>query len=270
HLIPVLLANAEMPPFLASRLYIDFRHADGPVYTEKVQELARLLRGERPGPPPRPDQVQLPPGSGFRAAGPLHYRLQIDRHTVDLLGGPEAVKQPANALDPTLEQRLWELEQARHRTTPDDAILLRGPGGAGLDALLEQIGDHLGWAFLAGPVAEALSAAIAEATRLHCPLVLGIGVRDAALAAVPWKTLHLPAQPGSALALHPCVELYRLLSTPGPVPALAISGPLRLLVAIGSPEAQNARGELLDMEAELSRILDAVEPARRAGRGAVV
>ena len=54
------------------------------------------------------------------------------------------------------------------------------------------------------------------------------------------------------------------------MPALAIPGPLRLLVAIGSPEAQNARGELLDMEAELSHILDAVEPARRAGRGVFV
>jgi hypothetical protein len=39
----------------------------------------------------------------------------------------------------------------------------------------------------------------------------------------------------------------------------------------GVPEArhrhQNARGELLDMEAELGRILNAVDPAGRAGRG---
>ena len=199
-LIPVLLADAEMPPLLASRLYIDFRHADGPVYTAKVQELARALRGERPGPPTRPDQGQPPPDTGFRATGPLHYRLQIERHTIHLLGGPEAVQQPANALDPTLEQRLWELAQARHRPTPDDAILLRGPGGAGLDALLEQIGDHLGRAFLAGPVAEALSAAVAEATRLHCPLVLGMDIRDEALAALPWETLRLPVRPGPGAA----------------------------------------------------------------------
>src|SRR5215471_14298765 len=99
-----------------------------------------------------------------------------------------------------LEQRLWELEQARHRTAPDDAILLRGPGGAELDALLEQIGDHLGRAFLGGPVAEALSTAIAEATRLHCPLALGIDIRDEALAALPWETLRLPAQSGPGAA----------------------------------------------------------------------
>ena len=137
------------------------------------------------GPPLRPDQVQPPPGTGFRAEGPLHYRLQVDRHTVHLLGGPAAVQQPAHALDATLEQRLWELEQARHRTSPDDPILLRSHGGAGLDALLEQIGDHLGRAFLAGPVAEALSAAVAEATRLNCPLVLSVDIQDEALAALP-------------------------------------------------------------------------------------
>jgi len=38
---------------------------------------------------------------------------------------------------------------------------------------------------------------------------------------------------------------------------------------IGSPEAQNVRGELLDMERELARILDAVEPARKEGKAMV-
>src|SRR5207253_3684538 len=52
--------------------------------------------------------------------------------------------------------------------------------------------------------------------------------------------------------------------------ALPIPGPLRILVAIGSPEEQNARGELLDTERELSRILDAVEPARKQTRPAYV
>ncbi len=44
---------------------------------------------------------------------------------------------------------------------------------------------------------------------------------------------------------------------------------MRILVAIGSPDAQNARGELLDMEAELQRILDATDKPRRAGKAAV-
>ena len=37
-------------------------------------------------------------------------------------------------------------------------------------------------------------------------------------------------------------------------------------MAIGSPEAQNASGELLDREAELQRILDAIDAPRRAGK----
>ena len=70
-------------------------------------------------------------------------------------------------------------------------------------------------------------------------------------------------------ALHPRVDLYRLVRSGGAAPALNIPGPLRILVAIGSPEAQNARGELLDMEAELARILDATEDARRKGEAAL-
>ena len=65
------------------------------------------------------------------------------------------------------------------------------------------------------------------------------------------------------LALHPRVQLYRSITDLGATPAVNIPGPLRVLVAIGSPEVQNARGELLDLERELSLILAAVEPARR-------
>ncbi|HKV07651.1 MAG TPA: tetratricopeptide repeat protein [Thermoanaerobaculia bacterium] len=94
-----------------------------------------------------------------------------------------------------------------------------------------------------------------------------------ALAGLPWETLRLPGPDGTAgplLALHPSVRLFRAIADLGPTPALPIPGPLRILVAIGSPEEQNARGELLDMERELSRILDAVEPARKQERPAYV
>src|SRR5262249_15311876 len=67
-LIPVLLADAAMPPLLASRVWIDFRHADGPVYMERVQQLARALRGERPGRPSRTGRSSHGPLAG-RARG---------------------------------------------------------------------------------------------------------------------------------------------------------------------------------------------------------
>ena len=47
---------------------------------------------------------------------------------------------------------------------------------------------------------------------------------------------------------------------------MAIAGPLRILVAIASPEADSQRGELLDYEAELNRLLDAVDSPRREER----
>ena len=88
------------------------------------------------------------------------------------------------------------------------------------------------------------------------------------LATLPWETLRLPgpAEVGPPLVLHPHVKLYRAVSDLGPTPAMAIAGPLRILVAIASPEADSQRGELLDYEAELNRLLDAVDSPRREER----
>jgi hypothetical protein len=53
-LIPVLLGDAEVPPFAATRLWVDFRRVEGPEYERRVQRLVAALRGERPQRPPRP------------------------------------------------------------------------------------------------------------------------------------------------------------------------------------------------------------------------
>ena len=39
-LIPVLLGEVEVPPFAATRLWVDFRGADGPEYEQQVQQLS--------------------------------------------------------------------------------------------------------------------------------------------------------------------------------------------------------------------------------------
>jgi hypothetical protein len=52
-LIPVLVGEAELPPFLASRLWVDFRGVEGPEYDRQVNRLVAALRGERP---PRPSR----------------------------------------------------------------------------------------------------------------------------------------------------------------------------------------------------------------------
>ena len=63
-LIPVLLKDAEMPPLLASRIWVDFRNADGPDYLARVGELVRALKGGRGGPPPRTGPDSTPSAGG--------------------------------------------------------------------------------------------------------------------------------------------------------------------------------------------------------------
>jgi len=53
-LIPVIVGDAELPPFLASRLPLDLRAKTGDAQQRQLDALARALRGLRPGPPPRP------------------------------------------------------------------------------------------------------------------------------------------------------------------------------------------------------------------------
>ena len=112
----------------------------------------------------------------------------------------------------------------------------------------------------------------AEAVRLNEVLELGLEVAEQALTDLPWEALQVPGASGevaevggSPLVLHRNVAVFRLISGLGTSPAHRVRGPLRLLVAIASPETPDA--ELLDYEAELARIVAAVSrPARGAKR----
>jgi TIR domain len=45
-LVPVLLDELRLPPFIAGRVYVDFRHIDAPdVYQARFAELERAVRG---------------------------------------------------------------------------------------------------------------------------------------------------------------------------------------------------------------------------------
>jgi tetratricopeptide (TPR) repeat protein len=261
-LIPVLLKDAEMPPLLASRVWVDFRNADGPDYLARVSGLVRALKGER-GPPPR----KLPPGSGFAAVGTRAGRLSISRERTSFtVDGVDVVSDTPPHANLDVGDIIWRLQRGRgHWGIPRDGVE-GGSRYAGLESALQEAGTRLAEAFLPAAVASALGGAVAEAERLNSTLQLALDIADP-LADLPWETLRLP-QTG-VLALHPRIELYRQIDIGGLAPSLAIPGPLRILVAIGSPEAQNARGELLHMEAELQRILDATEAPRRAGKAFV-
>ncbi len=255
-----------MPPLLASRVRVDFRNADGPDYLARVDELVRALKGERRGPPPRIGGLSLPPGTGFKAVGALAGRLSISREQTSFTadGVDIADKPPNPGLD--VDDLKWRLKRARGSWGPLRDASHGGSGYVGLESVLHEAGTRLADAFLPAAVASALVATLAEAERLNSPLQLALDIADP-LADLPWETLRLP-QTG-ALALNPRIELYRRVDIDGAAPAIAIPGPLRILVAIGSPEAQNARGELLDMEMELQRILDATDVPRRVGKAFV-
>jgi tetratricopeptide (TPR) repeat protein len=269
-LIPVLLGEAELPPFLAARVWVDFRHADGPEYDRRVSQLVAALRGERPPRPVRDEPRAPPPGSGFRPEGTRHATLRLGSEEVIFTSDEGTVSHRPRRLDAAALQRMWELTQAQHHP---DALLRTVPTaapGRG-DAVLHQrslaAGAALTEVFLRGPPGEALAKAVTAAVQVGGSLALALDIQND-LATLPWETLRLPgpAEVGPPLVLHPHVKLYRAVSDLGPTPAMVIAGPLRILVAIASPEADSQQGELLDYEAELNRLLDAVDSPRREER----
>jgi TIR domain/CHAT domain len=271
-LIPVLYADGDLPPFLGNRLWVDFRGAatTGPEYQARLGELVRYLQG-RPAAdrPARDGTVRWPRGAGgevLRPAGALRAELRLSAAEVSLVAGADQITQePRGPRRPTLDAvRALEWRRAH----PDPA----GPGES--DAALREVGRRLSEDFLAGPVGVTLAAKVAEAAGLNEVLELGLEVTGQPLTDLPWEALQVSEAGGEAadvggspLVPHRNVALYRLIGGLGTAPAHKVRGPLRLLVAIASPET--AEAELLDYEAELARIVAAVESARRRGEAYV-
>jgi tetratricopeptide (TPR) repeat protein len=270
-LIPVLYADAELPVFLANRLWVDFRGAGttGPQYETRLGELVRALKGlpaaDRPA---RDGTVELPGGAGgevVRPAGALRAELRLSAAEVSLTAGADPVSQVPRGLRRSTLDAVRAVEW--RRAHPDPAA---APGDD--DAALAEVGRRLSEDFLTGPAGATLAARVAEATGLNDVLELGLEVAGPTLTDLPWEALQAPEASGeivgaggSPLVLHRNVALYRLIGGLGAAPAHKVRGPLRLLVAIASPET--AEAELLDYEAELARIVAAVEPARTRGQG---
>jgi tetratricopeptide (TPR) repeat protein len=274
-IVPVLYADADLPPLLASRVWVNFRGADGPEYEARVRELADLLREVRPSRPPRSEELAPPPGTAYRPDGPLRRRLVLGSEEVRLEGGAEVAGGRPIGIDHAAEEALWNLRRAQRCL----GVIVRAataeppPAESLLHHRLLDAGTALARCWLPRPVAVALAGVITEAERLGAPLELALDVADPDLARLPWETLRPPGRdglPGEPLVLHSNVNAYRVAAGDRPTAAIQVPPPLRVLVAIGSPEVDAASGELLDYEAELSLILDAVEPARQSDRGAYV
>jgi tetratricopeptide (TPR) repeat protein len=183
-----------------------------------------------------------------------HTRLRIGRdETVLAVDGQEVRGPPAGRPSYRLDEQLWEVRRARRER----------------HTRLLALGRGLAQEFLPDPIRMALARHLAQADGLEATLRLAVETDDAWLGDLPWESLVVPeVDPDVPLALHPRIELYRAIPEPRSGPVIRIGGPLRILVAISSPD-QGERRDLLDYEQELQRIMDAVEPAQRHGRAEV-
>ena len=291
-LIPALLGDVPLSPFVASRLWVDFRAVTSPQeYLATVAELAAAVRSAAAAPRPAVGEpLVVPSGLASRAEGPTAAVLRISRQEVRFTAAAMDVSHRPAAVGNALLDALYGLDSARAHPLgpalagsapgqvgaalkdddpPGSTVVDRGPaavsgvGGSRVDAALARVGEVLGRLFLAGAAGDALARGIETAQARNSALRLGVEVLDEDLADLPWETLRLPG--GSAgLSMIDRVEMHRLVR-PADVPrrqgvAVRVAGPLKILAVVASPS--DSTGPLLDYEAELGQILDAVDPAR--------
>ena len=193
-LIPVLAGEVALPPLVASRMYVDFRHVDDPAgYEAKVRELAAAIRGLPLAFRPEPGTgIMVPPGA-YQVEGPRLARLTITEDDVRFSTATEAVRHRPMGLDARARAVLTEAGLIRART---GGMLLRttAAGNAGMHAGLVQAGAVLGRCFLDGEAGAALAAEVAAAAAGNATLRMAVEIKDERLAGLPWETLVLPGQ----------------------------------------------------------------------------
>ncbi|MEV6346436.1 tetratricopeptide repeat protein [Actinoplanes sp. NPDC051851] len=188
--------------------------------------------------------------------------LSVAGAEVRLTGGGVDVSAPHGGVRPGLVHALHDVWRERARSgevvsrprgdvAVKDLAVVERPGLVSL----RSAGVLLAESFLPEPVAVALRGLVERAVREH--LVLRLGVAAPELGALPWEALPDPVT-GQPLALHPHVVMYRRT---GASAGSRLAGPLRIVVAIASPE--HGGGVLLDYERELRSVVAAVRQARR-------
>jgi tetratricopeptide (TPR) repeat protein len=273
-LIPVLLGEIALPPFVASRTWVDFRAVATPTeYETALSQLVAAVREQPSRPRPAVGEPLVMPAGLATAEAPATARLTIGRDRVSFSTTGGEVSHAPDPIGNALVDALYELDAARRRpvlTLPDGELSdppLRGidPTAGTMDRVspaLVRVGRLLGETFLSGSAGTALLAECGRMRARNSSLRLGIHVTDQDLAQLPWETLVIPNTP-TPLSLTDRVEIYRHVEpnlANGVTVALQVPGPLKILAVIASPI--DSKGELLDYEDELRRILDAVEASR--------
>ncbi|MDZ7404875.1 MAG: CHAT domain-containing protein, partial [candidate division KSB1 bacterium] len=132
------------------------------------------------------------------------------------------------------------------------------------DQLLDRLGRQLAEFLLPGEIGKKVHDTIDEAQRRNERVEITFRASDPQLLSLPLEATHDPAV-HLPLVLYPHVAVSRALTGVATRPATSIPGPLRLLVLIGSPDEEKTGEPLLDLEAELRTILDAVDRAMHGG-----
>jgi tetratricopeptide (TPR) repeat protein len=132
---------------------------------------------------------------------------------------------------------------------------------------LAHLGEAVGRAVFPAPVADALGALLEEARAGNESVLLAFETKDRNLLSIPFEAARLPS--GRLPALEPGVRMLRRLLGARAGAAGALPGPLRILVAVGAPDEGKTDNVVLDVEAELQTILDAVDAARLYGNAEV-
>ena len=133
-----------------------------------------------------------------------------------------------------------------------------------LERNLAELGERMGAAIFPGPVGEAV-AQLLDSCRVGTTGEL-IFEAPPALLPLPFEAARLPD--GRLPALEPGVCVLRRLRPDRPItvpPWEPQAGPLKILVAVGAPDEGQTPNQVLDLEAELQAILDAVERANQLG-----
>ncbi|MDR7277190.1 tetratricopeptide repeat protein [Catenuloplanes atrovinosus] len=220
----------------------------GAVWVARVEDLRPLLDGVA-----RVEiEDDLPPGAR------LDVVLEVSDSRVRLSGAGEDVTAAHRGVSPGLVNALHDVRRERGRpraVVRDDLGVVQSAPGV---VSLRRAGELLAESFLPVAVAQALARLLHRAQRAHVPV--RVGVEAPGRWALPWEALPDPVT-GRPLVLHDLVSVYRRVPAAGSRSA-PVAGPLRIVVAIASPEIGG--GPLLDYERELGAVLDAVHSAHRS------
>ncbi|GAA1560752.1 hypothetical protein GCM10009827_097570 [Dactylosporangium maewongense] len=190
----------------------------------------------------------------------LDITLSVTAAEVRLSGAGVDFRAPHDGVRPGLGHAIHDARRERTRSggRPSGRDLAAAPAPDLLS--LRRAGVLLAESFLPGPLAAALTDLVRRTVRET--IALRLAVDAPGFAWLPWEALPDP-ETRQPLALLPRISVYRSIGGTAQFPSAGLAGPLRIVVAIASPDING--GPLLDYEHELRAVTEAVHKARRSG-----